>query len=93
MSILNVTGTKLRNALNIISLRLTSDSKRCTGCRQCSKACPMSLDVMDMVKRYDMDSLDCILCGECCKVCKNGVLKRKVCARTIDVDRNIPKQA
>jgi len=82
MSILNVTGTKLRNLMNLSSLRLTAVSARCTGCKQCNKACPMSLDVAGMVKQNKLDSLDCILCGECCDACKAGVLKRKVCART-----------
>lgn len=89
MSILNVTGTKLRNIFNISSLRLTSVPEGCIGCKQCNKACPMSLDVMSMVKRNDMDSLDCIMCGECCKACKNNVLKRAVCSRVNIMDKNI----
>lgn len=92
MSILNVTGTKLRNVLNITSLRLTSVSEKCIGCKQCNKVCPMSLDVMGMVKSNNMDSLDCILCGECCKTCKSGVLKRKVCAKPANIDKSIPEQ-
>jgi ferredoxin-type protein NapH len=78
MSILNVTGTNLKNMLDIPSLRLTAASAKCTGCQQCNKACPMSLNVSEMVKLDMMDSLDCILCGECCKTCKNSVLKRRV---------------
>jgi polyferredoxin len=81
MSILNVSGTKLRNVLNLTSLRLTADTVRCTGCRQCDKACPMSLNVSEMVKEDKLDSLDCILCGECCSACGSGVLKREVCSR------------
>lgn len=93
MSILNVTGTKLRNLLNINSLRLTSASDKCSSCKQCNKACPMSLDVMAMAKRNDMDSLDCILCGECCKACKNGVLQRKVCSRPRVIDKGMTQQS
>lgn len=78
MSILNVAGTKLRNALNLPGLRLTAIQSNCTSCNQCSKACPMSLNVSEMVKLNKMDSLDCILCGECCSVCKCSVLKRSI---------------
>lgn len=78
MSILNVTGTKLKNLLNIPSLRLTAASTGCTDCQQCNKVCPMSLNVSEMVRQSNMDSLDCILCGECCSACKKGVLKRTV---------------
>ncbi|MDF2841402.1 MAG: hypothetical protein K0Q99_2174 [Clostridia bacterium] len=78
MTILNVIGTKLKNVLNYPSLKLTAASAKCTGCQQCNKVCPMSLDVSRMVKLNNLDSLDCILCGECCSICKNGVLARKV---------------
>lgn len=91
MSILNVTGTKLRNMLNITSLRLTA-SGNCTGCQQCSKACPMSLRVSEMVRQNKLDSLDCILCGECCSACKSGVLKRRVCSRSQAVEEEIKQQ-
>jgi ferredoxin-type protein NapH len=76
MSILSVMGTKIKNAVNIPSLRLLPDSSKCVNCRQCTKACPMSLSVHEMVKKENMHNSDCILCGECCKVCKTGAIKR-----------------
>jgi polyferredoxin len=88
MSILNVIGTKVKNAVNIPSLRLQSESGRCVNCKQCNKACPMSLNISDMVKNENTDSLDCILCGECCKACKTGAVKR-VYGRKTTVDRQI----
>ena len=92
MSILNVAGTKVRNMLNIPSLRLTAVSKNCIGCKQCNKACPMSLNVSEMVKQGSLDSLDCILCGECCKTCKSNVLKRKVGSKNITSEKQISVQ-
>lgn len=92
MSILNVAGTKLRNIFNIPSLRLTAVQESCTGCRQCSKACPMSLDVSGMVRENKLDSLDCILCGECGKACKNKVLNRKFCKRGSHIESGISRQ-
>lgn len=93
MSILNVLGTRIKNTLNISSLRLTAAQEKCTGCSQCNKACPMSLKVSEMVKSQDMDSLECILCGECCRVCKTGVLKRTVGSKQQAVAKQVTKQA
>jgi ferredoxin-type protein NapH len=76
MLILNVAGTKIKNAINIPSLRLQTDSSKCVGCKQCTKACPMSLKVHDMVRKENMNNNDCILCGECCKACKAAAIKR-----------------
>lgn len=92
MSILNVIGTKVKNRLNIPSLRLTAVSEKCVGCKQCNKACPMSLDVSEMVKLNKMDSLDCILCGECCGACKSNVLKRKVGSKNTKVQKPVSVQ-
>lgn len=76
MSILNIVGTKIKNKINIPSLRLISDKSKCTACKQCNKACPMSLDVMKMVKNEKMDNTECILCGECGNMCKFEAVKR-----------------
>ena len=76
MAILNIAGTKIKNKTNIPSLRLISNKSKCTSCKQCMKACPMSLDVMNMVKSEKMDNAECILCGECCIACKFGAVKR-----------------
>ena len=92
MSILNVAGTKIKNMLNIPSLRLTAVSEKCIDCKQCNKACPMSLNVSEMVKLKDMDSLDCILCGECCNACKSNVLKRKVGFKGSNLEKQVPLQ-
>lgn len=76
MSILCITGTKIKNKINIPSLRLISNKSKCTSCKQCNKACPMSLNVMQMVKNEKMDNIECILCGECGNSCKFGAVKR-----------------
>lgn len=93
MSILNTTGTWIRNKLNLPSLRLSAVSSRCTSCRQCSKACPMSLPVSEMARQNKTDSLECILCGECCQACPNGVLKRSFGQRSYSSNVEINKQA
>lgn len=77
MSILTITGSKLSNALNTPSLHLTAKKDKCIKCGKCSKACPMSLNVMEMVQKGNMKNTECILCGECCSACGAGVLRRE----------------
>lgn len=88
MSILNIAGTKIKNKLHIPSLRLTANSRECKSCGSCSKACPMSLDVMSMVKSGKLDSTECILCGECTGACKYGIINRSF-GRNRENDKNV----
>jgi ferredoxin len=39
------------------------------NCLTCSRNCPMSLDVNQMVQRADMEDGECILCGNCVDGC------------------------
>jgi ferredoxin-type protein NapH len=78
MSILNIVGTKIKNGLPYPSLRLVANPSKCSGCQQCNKTCPMSLDVSNMVRENDLNKMECILCGECTKTCKFGAVERKL---------------
>ena len=64
-----IIGTKISDLLRLPRLRLKVANSDCTGCKQCTKRCTMSLDVMDMVKAGKMANSECILCGECVDVC------------------------
>jgi len=64
-----IIGTKVSQRLRLPRLRLTSDKESCTGCNQCTKKCPMSLDVKKMVMTEEMKNSECILCGECVDYC------------------------
>jgi len=64
-----VIGIKLSDWLRLPRLRLKSNQESCSGCNQCTKKCPMSLDVKAMVETANMKSTECILCGECVDVC------------------------
>jgi ferredoxin-type protein NapH len=91
MSILNVAGTKIKNAINMPSLRLQADSSKCASCKQCTKECPMSLTVHEMVRKENMNNNDCILCGECCKACNTAAITRvygKKSSRNIAKDKS-----
>jgi len=70
-----IIGVKISKLLKLPRLRLKCQSESCINCKQCSKKCPMSLDVMSMVKTADMDNPECILCGECVDVCAKKVIE------------------
>jgi polyferredoxin len=50
-------------------MHLKNSHENCSNCKLCNKACPMGLDVNDMVKNDTMENLNCILCGECIENC------------------------
>lgn len=64
-----IIGTKVSDRLTLPRLRLKANAGSCIGCRQCSKKCPMSLDVQTMVETANMKNAECILCGECIDIC------------------------
>ena len=64
-----IAGTKLSDWLKLPRLRLKANKESCIGCKQCSKKCPMSLDVKAMVEAADIKHSECILCGECVDAC------------------------
>ena len=64
-----IIGTKVSEWLKLPRLRLTPDADSCVGCKLCTKKCPMSIDVMAMVKSENMINSECILCGECVDIC------------------------
>ncbi len=62
-------GTELGRKIKIPCLHLRTNHKDCSNCKLCDKSCPMGLDVSDMVKKGNMENLNCILCGECIEKC------------------------
>lgn len=70
-----VIGIKLRTFVKIPGLYLNANSSICIGCGQCTKKCPMSLEVQEMVRKKCMCSTECILCGECSDCCPKSVIK------------------
>jgi ferredoxin-type protein NapH len=69
-----ILGNKLRNKLNYPSLHLKVKREECISCSACTKKCPMSLEVMEMVQRGNMYNSECILCGECVDGCPKKVI-------------------
>lgn len=70
-----VIGRKLASLLSIPSLRLRVDAGACKECGRCTRECPMSLPVGEMVRAGEMENAECILCGNCVDTCRNDTLK------------------
>lgn len=64
-----VIGTAMRNAVRWPALHLRADRSKCIQCEKCTRDCPMSLQVHEMVQADTMDNLECILCGTCVDGC------------------------
>jgi NAD-dependent dihydropyrimidine dehydrogenase PreA subunit len=70
-----ILGRKLGRLTGIPSLHLVADNARCISCSQCTRWCPMSIDVLARVRRGDMEHPDCILCGACADICPQKVIR------------------
>jgi polyferredoxin len=69
-----VLGNKIGAWLNLSLIKLLPNQERCISCTKCSKECPMSLQVHDMVQKGDMHNSECILCARCVDVCPNKAI-------------------
>jgi ferredoxin-type protein NapH len=70
-----IIGRRLRNIFRWPALRLQAEPDRCTDCLTCTRNCPTSLDVNQMVRSGDMESDECILCGTCVDGCPKDVIR------------------
>ncbi|WP_455282386.1 4Fe-4S binding protein [[Eubacterium] cellulosolvens] len=69
-----ILGRKIRNLFGWSSLHLKADNEKCINCTNCTRDCPMSLDVNSMVQRGDMENSECILCLTCLDGCPKAVI-------------------
>jgi ferredoxin-type protein NapH len=70
-----ILGRKIRNLFRWPALRLETEPGRCSDCQTCTRHCPMSLDVHQMVNAADMENTECILCGTCVDHCPKDVIR------------------
>lgn len=69
-----IVGRKARNLFRWPALRLKADEEACIDCGRCDRACPMSLNVNEMVHADTMENSGCILCGSCVDTCPKDVI-------------------
>ena len=72
---LMIFGSRLGQRTGLPSLRVAADPGKCRRCTLCSRTCPMSLDVQEMVLAGAMRSDECILCGHCISVCPSRAVR------------------
>ena len=70
-----IIGTKVGKLLHIPQLHIKAEKDNCIFCGQCSRKCPMSLDVQKIVSNGECSNAECILCGECVDICPKKVLR------------------
>jgi polyferredoxin len=70
-----IAGRQIRNKFGWPSLKLKAEPEKCKKCHKCTKGCPMSLPVEDMVNENKMEDAECILCGSCIDGCKSDAIK------------------
>jgi polyferredoxin len=70
-----VLGRKIRNLGGWPALQLgIKPDADCSLCNRCSKACPMSINVMANLQKGDLEHTECILCGSCADTCPTDVI-------------------
>lgn len=70
-----IIGSKIKDAIHYPSLHLEVNKNNCISCKQCTKKCPMSLEVESMIKKGNIRDLECILCGQCIDTCPKNVIR------------------
>ncbi|MFW3146868.1 MAG: 4Fe-4S binding protein [Thermoplasmatota archaeon] len=69
-----IIGSRIKDLLGPPGLRLKANREECIHCKQCTKNCPMSLEVEEMVSSGSMRYDECILCGSCVDICPKKVI-------------------
>jgi ferredoxin-type protein NapH len=75
MSVIFMAITKIKDTVRLPSLHLEAPPDDCIHCKKCNTACPMSLNVEEMVKDNRMQNPECILCGSCADTCPKKVIR------------------
>lgn len=71
-----VIGSSIGRFLHIPQLHVEADKDKCVSCGKCNKACPMGLDVKEIVAAGKTSkSTECIQCGACVDECPKKALK------------------
>ena len=74
-----ITGSRLGRVLHFPQLHVESDKDKCISCGKCNKACPMGLNVKQLVADNNTGTCtECIQCGACIDECPKQVLAYKM---------------
>ncbi len=71
-----VIGSSIGKFLHLPQLHVEADKDKCISCGKCSRACPMGLDVKELVATgKNSKCTECIQCGACIDECPKAALK------------------
>ena len=74
-----ILGSSLGRLLHLPQLHIEADKEACVSCGKCNKACPMGLDVKEMIAEgKDHSCAECILCGACVDECPKKVVRFRI---------------
>lgn len=71
-------GSKISETMKLPRLRVVSEPEKCIACHRCDHACPMSIQVSELMKQGSIRSSDCIQCANCVDECPKSVLHLKI---------------
>ncbi len=70
-----IIGRNISNRLKLPKLSLEAEKKKCVNCYTCTRNCPQSLEVHDLVQAGNMENTECILCGTCVDNCRKKAIR------------------
>jgi ferredoxin-type protein NapH len=70
-----IIGGIIRDSLRIPSLRLITKPDLCNSCGLCSRVCPMSIPLDELIKNGEISHSECTLCSTCVDSCPKGVIR------------------
>lgn len=76
-----IIGEKFADILHIPRFRLKTEPDDCVSCGKCVRECPMGLNVLEMVKSGNMDSVECINCLVCVDGCPKKSISFGICRK------------
>lgn len=70
-----ILGETIGRKLKFPQLQLKADKGKCIQCHLCTKNCPMSLEVEEMIEKKRVYDKECIKCLNCIDICPKNVIK------------------
>ncbi len=71
-------GQWIQRKIRSPHLHLVTEPSGCISCQVCTKHCPMSLPVMELVSKGNIEDMDCILCCACADSCPKKIITLKL---------------